>query len=728
MVEARGIQRHRLRVPLFVNIFTLFLVVVVATLGVFTAVTASLIAESSRQNALFILNQSAARIVERTQSVNRTLAQATNTLSHMSDVSTPPGLNGHAAQVTFLQTIAQSELITSIHLAFDDGRSFEVRRFLPGYGDRARAILNAPVAARYGIHVTLPNTDGEMLVLRRFFDDRRRLVGHAIEAQRVDPRTLPWYDAAFGSGVFSTLPYEFPRTREIGISLARPFRGTTSGVLAVNMTLDAMTAFFRAQRQTDEDVVLVLEENGTLLVASEELAAIFSGEGERTVQMIVHPAREALATWVNREIVGRGGEGGEPRFAPIDVNGNEYYAVAYPFTDITGVNRWAVISAPARLFQGALEGLVRRSVLLAVVIVVVAVPFILLVSRQISRPLSAVSAEAHRIAQLDLNSPFFLRSRILEVDRLAHDVRTMKQALSSFAVYSPRQLVRELIDEGVPPVLGGRKRPIAVLFTDIRAFSMISETAEPEGLVSSLSEYFSLASKILETYDGVISKFIGDALMAMWNMPRACDDFVFNACRASLVCRHELNQLARAWEDEGRTPFYTRFGLHAGEALIGNVGAPDRMDYTAIGNTVNIAARMEAMNKEFGTQMLVSQQVMDAVYGRIVGRKVAAVVPKGVATPLAVHQLFGVHPNAAAQARSGDVVADIDDVRFCEDWATGVAYYESRRWDKAEEVFRALSAERSKDPISKRYAELAGYFRRNPPGAEWNGVETSKVK
>jgi adenylate cyclase len=155
------------------------------------------------------------------------------------------------------------------------------------------------------------------------------------------------------------------------------------------------------------------------------------------------------------------------------------------------------------------------------------------------------------------------------------------------------------------------------------------------------SRYFSVLTEAFLAEGGTIDKFIGDAVMVFWNAPNPQPDHVERACRAGLAARLACQKLNAQFEAESLKPFFTRFGIHVGEAIVGNLGSTERMNYTVLGNTVNLAARLEGLNKQFGTVILVSEEVYTRVQHRFQFRAIGAVVAKGMSKETRVFELVG---------------------------------------------------------------------------------------
>ena len=205
-----------------------------------------------------------------------------------------------------------------------------------------------------------------------------------------------------------------------------------------------------------------------------------------------------------------------------------------------------------------------------------------------------------------------------------------QRAIWSFAHFVSKEIVRGIIDKSISTELGGVRQEIALVFTDVRDFTTIAEASEPDTLMLQTSRYFAALTGVFLSEGGTVDKYIGDAVMVFWNAPKPQPDHVERACRAALSARTAAERLNCQFEAEGLPPFVTRFGIHVGEAVVGNVGSTERMDYTALGNTVNLASRLEGLNKEYGTTILVSENVHSRIQHSFRLRLVNSVIAKGM--------------------------------------------------------------------------------------------------
>ena len=195
-------------------------------------------------------------------------------------------------------------------------------------------------------------------------------------------------------------------------------------------------------------------------------------------------------------------------------------------------------------------------------------------------------------------------------------------------------------------------------------------------------------------HHGTIDKFIGDAVMALWNAPADDPDHTINACEAVLACLRKNDELNESFGSEGWPPYETRFGLHVGDAVVGNVGSSERMNYTALGATINLAARLEGLNKNYGTRVLASAAVRASAEHRFVFRNIDRISPKGFAEAVAIHEL--------RCAREGDVAAEL---AFCRRWDEVYCSIEHDDPAKALAAISAFLSEYPGDSVARYYAE-----------------------
>ena len=204
-------------------------------------------------------------------------------------------------------------------------------------------------------------------------------------------------------------------------------------------------------------------------------------------------------------------------------------------------------------------------------------------------------------------------SNIQEIAKLESAASLLRTSLKSFSSFVPIDVVRQLIKSGIPLTLGVEPRFLTVFFSDLENFSSHAESLAPDDLLVQISTYFEEVSGAITEEGGTIDKFIGDGVMAFWNAPVHQPDHVYAPALALCVRLAVWNEVNKAWEAEGRPRIRIRIGLNCANVLVGNVGSSARLSYTALGDGVNVAARLEGINKQFGTTICISDSIYDQV-------------------------------------------------------------------------------------------------------------------
>jgi adenylate cyclase len=331
--------------------------------------------------------------------------------------------------------------------------------------------------------------------------------------------------------------------------------------------------------------------------------------------------------------------------------------------------------------------------------------------RALRRGLRQITAQTARLQAFDFAAAQ-PRASFRDVADVLDSVEQAKTAMRAMRKYVPVDLVRQLYESNREPMLGGRLEDISLLFTDVRGFTTLAETLEPDRLARLLGHYFSAMTAAVHEAQGTVDKYIGDAVMAMWNAPRPCADHPVAACRAALACVARTRALfaSEAWE--GLPPLVTRFGIHHGPVMVGHFGAPDRFSFTAIGDGVNLAARLEGLNKLYGTTILVSDAIERDARGHFTFRRVDRVAVKGKSVGIELYELLGesdVDSERVAAARSYERALD--------------AYF-ARDFERALAMLDALGS----DGPARVLAERCQVLRIAAPPPDWDGTFAAREK
>jgi adenylate cyclase len=287
------------------------------------------------------------------------------------------------------------------------------------------------------------------------------------------------------------------------------------------------------------------------------------------------------------------------------------------------------------------------------------------------------------------------------------DVTEEKRVRNTLSRYLPPQVAEQVL-ANPESNLGGVSQVATVLFSDIRDFTTVSESLGARATVALLNEYFPAMADAISEHDGILDKYIGDAIMAVFGVPFVGPQDADNAVAAAQSMLTRLDALNRARVARGEAPVSIGIGLSTGELVAGNIGSPRRMDYTVIGDTVNLASRLEALTKTWGVPLVASGQTLKMLRKPVASRELDRVRVKGKREPVAVHQIL------AADAMPPAGVLDA--------FAAGRECYRRQDWARAIEAFRAALAEMPDDRPSALMLERCEAFLSRPPAADWDGV------
>jgi adenylate cyclase len=310
-------------------------------------------------------------------------------------------------------------------------------------------------------------------------------------------------------------------------------------------------------------------------------------------------------------------------FSPLEFNGWQFLVIV-PEADFLGEIE--------RTTERVLVGLILFALALGLVVAVVA-------QRILANPVAALIADLRNVERFALDRIVYRPSRFREFNLFSAAVTRMAAGLSDFGKFIPTDLVRTLVADGGRAEPGGDTRPLTVFFADVAGFTTLSERIGTD-VIHIVSRYLDVMSGVVERNGGTVDKFIGDAVMAFWGAPRLDEAQARRACLCALQALETIER--EGIVDDQRQPLSIRIGLHSGPAVVGNIGSPRRLNYTAIGDTVNVASRLESANKVFGTRVLVSDATLRAAGDGFITREVAAISVSGRHGSLIVHELIGV--------------------------------------------------------------------------------------
>ncbi len=393
----------------------------------------------------------------------------------------------------------------------------------------------------------------------------------------------------------------------------------------------------------------------------------------------------------------------------LRVGGASYLATFHALDNSQG---WVVgIVVPEDYYTRDLTALRRRffaAISLVTAIVLIAGGFVL---HQLRRSLGRVISATGRMRRFDFSaSP--VDAPLREMAEVMEGVERAKTAMRALGKYVPIDLVRELYESNREPQLGGELIEISLMFSDIEGFTSLSERMAPDALAQLLGRYLEAMTTGVRSTKGTVDKFIGDSVMAFWNAPAHCEDHSARACRAVLACMRQAEQLYASPAWKGFAPLFTRFGLHRAEAMVGHFGAPERLSYTALGDGVNLASRLEGLCKLYGVAALASEAIVNHVGDEFAFRFIDRVAVKGKAQSVRVYELLGI----PAECREA--------LERAKTYEQGLLAYFARDFPRALGILRSMGD----DPPSRVLATRCKQMIAEPPPPEWNGIYVATTK
>ena len=402
---------------------------------------------------------------------------------------------------------------------------------------------------------------------------------------------------------------------------------------------------------------------------------------------------------------------GEVLHTQVTREGKAYQAVLTPIS----FPGWSLVTVvPEAEFLGPVEMTIRKLVIgLAVLIVFAGLLSAWLAQRLIAAPLIKVVGEIRHVERFDLDKVERHPSRLTEIENLSGAIGDMAQGLAAFRKYIPADLVKRLISDGNGARLGGAVKAMSVMFIDLAGFTGMSERLG-DRIIPLLSRYFDSVSTRIQQQGGTIDKFIGDAVMAFWGAPAPNPDHAADCCRAALACQRAVAE-AGLVDDHGQ-PVKIRIGVNSGDMLVGNIGSEVRLNYTVIGDAVNIASRLESTNKIYGSTIIIGPETRRLAGDRIVVRELDRLAVYGRAGGLQIYELLGM----------------ADEYGVSPDWVksyeAGLAAWRARDFTAAISAFETVLDIRPHDTASSVMIERCTQQIENPAGEDWDGTTVARTK
>jgi class 3 adenylate cyclase/ABC-type nitrate/sulfonate/bicarbonate transport system substrate-binding protein len=589
--------------------------------------------------------------VERTQEL---IENTENPLRFLAEVaSAEPGyFRSEQSNDLLYRALTSGAYIDAAYVSFEDGYHRVVTRI---DADRRRADPRIPATANWhASHIDAITFALSRVRHRKFFDVWPNQVGQYNAGTDIDIRNLPGYQSAKTTRTLAvTEPSINPDTGSPIISLRIPiFRGVEFlGCASANITVDVLSRFLDKNRASARSTTFVADRSNAKIIAFPDK--------QKGVRIENGALKIATLTDIDdpdvREAYRQRARAGNDRFMfQSPANGEDLIAAFANFPGGFG-QPWQVITiTPIDDFVGTLKKTNRLMMVVIIGLTMVELFFIFYASRRLSRPVENVSRQLQAIESLDFDAPARRASNIQEIASLESAASLLRTSLKSFSSFVPLDVVRQLIKSGIPLTLGVEPRFLTVFFSDLENFSSHSETLAPDDLLVHISTYLEEVSAAISQEGGTVDKFIGDGVMAFWNAPVQRPDHVLRGCAAALRAARRMERVNKAWEAEGRPRIHIRIGLNCANVLVGNIGSSARLSYTALGDGVNVAARLEGINKQFGTTICISDSIFDQAQADILARPIKRVQVKGRKTEFMIYELLALRVSDDPDLRARD--------------------------------------------------------------------------
>ena len=325
---------------------------------------------------------------------------------------------------------------------------------------------------------------------------------------------------------------------------------------------------------------------------------------------------------------------------------------------------------------------------------------------------------ATKIGNLDFDYKIKIDTAFVkEVQNLSKSMSRMQIGLQSFTKYLPREMLKSLFDAGVVAKPGGKEKEVTIFFADIANFTHYSELLSPNDLVLQLNEYLGCFSSVINAHQGTVDKYIGDAVMAYWNAPKNCEDHAFKSCKAAIQGLHNLSFLQKEWARLNKPIFVARIGINTGNVVLGNIGTEEHLSYTVMGDNVNLASRLEGLNKSYGTSIIITDSTLKSCGDKLVTRPIDLVAVKGKEKKILAHELLGITNETSSKI-----------VSFCNAFKVAFAAYLNKDWKTGEQLFAKIAEQHPNDQLTKIHLDRCKDFVINPPDPSWDGGEQMHQK
>ncbi len=495
------------------------------------------------------------------------------------------------------------------------------------------------------------------------------------------PRIRPWFQLALQSKTQSLVwsdIYQFLSSDDVGLTASKlvTMNGTPTAIVAADVTTSYLSNFISNLPVGKTGKAFLIRGNNEILLPPEQT----------NDQALIEKILKKLET-----------QKGSLAEVILDVD-DETYLVALHDLSFNLERGWKfIVYAPLVDFYGDMIRIQRNAFIISLIILAFASLLAYYFSKKISVPIIVLSEQVDRIRQLDFTIETKIQSNIKEIAQMSNSIQSLRTAVLGFSRYVPKTIVMQLMKTQKEIELGGSKKNLTMMFSDIKDFTHISEKTPTDELMAMLAVYFRGISDIILAHEGTIDKYIGDSVMSFWGAPLAQPNHTQLCAVAAIHCKKFIDEFNEEQLRKNAPCFYTRIGIQSGDVIVGNIGTEERMNYTVIGDAVNTASRLQNLNKVYHTSILVSESVAKTLSDDFYLRPVDMATLKGKDDKIYVYELLDSKKSPLFHSESHYYETLLQDYEKAHD------AYKNQNKALAKELFVALQRKYPKD-------ELIGYF------------------
>jgi adenylate cyclase len=648
-------RKIRLR-PTILTLFVLLTVPVFLAIVSFTYLSNEQIARQDADSLIARFRTDAVQNITDTLDPIKSLVRSAAVVG-----SQQPDFYSDNRALRYLFTILiHSDKLASVYVGLENGSFRQARRINPSVEVQDKL---PPKGVKFAYRWIEPPGGSAPVDHYLFLDDNHSEIGSSQQETTYDPRPRLWYRKTVQQGgIYITDPDVFAALGLIGFTIADPIKidGKTVGVAAADMTLNGLSQYLAQSKISPGTLSYILNAQDGVIADSELEKTYTVVDGGVQLRHIASLENKLPAIAYNHR------PANSDKLYSFSYD-NKQYVASYMILPLQLSSNWRLFTiTPLDDFMSAFRKHNIRLLVIGLVAIAIEIIVIYFLSAALSAPLERLALKVGRIEDLSGDSTHSPDSPIREVSVLAKAIDTLDSTVRSFTAFVPVGLVKQLLNSDQRLELGGRSRFLTIFFSDLEAFSTLTEAVPSQTLVSRISAYLEVVTNAVNSELGTIDKFIGDGVMAFWGAPALLDDHAWHACAAALRSQKELHGLNEEWAKEGQKPLNIRIGIHSDAVLVGNIGSKSRMAYTVMGDGVNVASRLEGINKIYGTRICISHSVFREAGDRLCVRPIDEVLVKGRRSKIPIYELMGVY------GAGPEIEPDAADLRLCE--LTQLAY------------------------------------------------------